>query len=68
MTDKKTNKKSNAKEMKTVNVKFDTETKNKLETLAYIKRTTIQDLCNDIICAELKKYDKKIAELESKRE
>ena len=61
-----TDKKANAKEMKTVNVKFDIETKNKLE--AYIKRTTIQDLCNDIICAELKKYDKKIAELESKRE
>lgn len=60
--------KNNKSELKTVNVKFDVETKSRLETLAFIKRTTIQDLCADIICNELKKHDKIIAELESKRE
>lgn len=65
MAEKTDGKKS---DLKTVNVKFDVETKSKLETLAYIKRTSIQDVCADIICKELKKYDKLISELESKRE
>lgn len=54
--------------LKTVNLKFDNETKSKLETLAYIKRCSIQDLCLNILKKELDANADKIATVENLRE
>lgn len=37
------------KKDKVINIKLDAETKSRLETLAYIKRQSIQDLCLNLI-------------------
>ena len=54
--------------LKTVNIKLDNETKSKLETLAYLKRCSIQDLCVAIIKKELDANNDKIAQIENMRE
>ena len=51
-----------------VNVKIDNETKSKLETLAYIKRSSIQDLCKSLIEDAIKENAKKIEQAEKLRE
>ena len=53
---------------KVINVKLDAETKSKFETLAFIKRTTLQDLCIDLINESIKANADIIADVESKRE
>lgn len=53
---------------KNVNIKLDMDTKSKLETLAYIKRCTIQEICLDIIKRELDANADKIADAEKLRE
>ena len=53
---------------KVINIKLDEETKSKFETLAYIKRKTLQDLCKDLINESIKANAKKIAEAEKLRE
>ena len=64
MTDKKEPK----EKLKTVNVKLDAETKSKIETLAFIKRTSLQDLCVDLINQTIKDNADKIANAEKLRE
>lgn len=49
----KTAKNNDADKLKTVNLKFDAETKQKLETLAFIKDMKLQTLCETIIKAEI---------------
>ena len=53
---------------KVINVKLDADTKSKFETLAFIKRTTLQDLCIELINDTIKANADIIAEVESKRE
>ena len=53
---------------KVINVKLDAETKSKFETLAFIKRTTLQDLCIDLINESIKANADIIADVESTRE
>ena len=55
-------------EKKVINIKLDAETKSKLETLSYIKRCSIQDLCFKLIDDSLKANADKIAEAEKLRE
>lgn len=51
-----------------VNIKLDAETKSKLETLAYIRRMTLQELCKNAIDNLLKENSKRIAEAEKLRD
>lgn len=51
-----------------VNIKLDAETKSKLETLAFIRRLTLQDLCKNAINELLEANAKKIADAEKLRE
>lgn len=53
---------------KNVNIKLDNETKSKLETLAYIKRCTIQDICIKSIQKTIEANADKIADVEKMRE
>ena len=36
------------KKLKTINVKLDSETKSKIETLAYLQGVKLQDLCTEL--------------------
>lgn len=51
-----------------VNIKLDAETKSKLETLAYIRRLTLQELCKNAIDDIITQNSKRIAEAEKLRE
>lgn len=51
-----------------INVKLDAETKSKLETLAFIKSKSLQDLSKELILNGLEPYADKIAEAEKLRE
>lgn len=51
-----------------VNIKLDAETKSKLETLAYIRRMTLQELCKNAIDDIITQNSKRIAEAEKLRE
>ena len=51
-----------------VNVKIDNDVKSKLETLAYIKRSSIQDLCKALIEDAIKENANKIEQAEKLRE
>lgn len=60
MTNKKTDK-------KVINVKLDVEYKSKLETLAYLKGLSLQDLSKEIILKEIDANADAIAETEKIR-
>ena len=51
-----------------INVKLDAETKSKLETLAFIKGESLQDLSKELLIKGLEPYADKIAEVEKLRE
>lgn len=51
-----------------VNVKISNDVKSKLETLAYIKRSSIQDLCKALIEDAIKENANKIEQAEKLRE
>ena len=51
-----------------VNVKISNDVKSKLETLAYIKRSSIQDLCKALIEDAIKDNADKIEQAEKLRE
>ena len=53
---------------KTINLKLDSETKSKFETLAFIKRSKLQDLCEELVKDAIKENADIIAEVESKRD
>lgn len=55
------------KKYKTVNMKFDAETKSKLETLAYLRAEKLQTLCENIIKECLKANADTIADAEKLR-
>lgn len=56
------------KKNKAINIKIDSETKSKLETLAHLKRQTLQDLLIDIITIAIDNNKEKINEVEKLRE
>ena len=51
-----------------INVKLDADTKSKLETLAFIRKSTIQDVCEDLIKEAIKSNANKIEQVEKLRE
>ena len=53
---------------KVINIKLDEDTKSKFETLAFIKRSTLQDLCIELINQTIEANADKIAEAEKLRE
>ena len=53
---------------KTINLKLDSETKSKFETLAFVKRCTLQDLCTELVKNAISENADIIAEVESKRD
>ena len=53
---------------KVINVKLDAETKSKFETLAFLRRLTLQDLCKELIKETIEANSDKIAEAENLRE
>lgn len=63
----KTEKNNDADKLKTVNLKFDAETKSKLETLAYLSNMKLQELCEYIIKECLDANAEKIAKSEKDR-
>ena len=70
----KTAKNNDADKLKTVNLKFDAETKSKLETLAFLNSMKLQTLCEYIIkecldanANEIAKYEKGRNEFELKK-
>ena len=63
----KTAKNNDADKLKTVNLKFDVETKSKLETLAYLSNMKLQELCEYIIKECLDANAEKIAKSEKDR-
>ena len=62
MSEKKSDK------LQVINVKMDNETKSKIETLAFIKRLSLQDLCLKIFKDAIVEHAEVIDEVESKRE
>lgn len=53
---------------KVINIKLDAETKSKIETLAFIRRCKLQDLCKELIDNCIKENADKIATAEKLRE
>ena len=51
-----------------VNVKIEKEVKSNLDTLVFMKKTNIQDFCEQLILDAIDKESKKIAEIEKLRE
>lgn len=51
-----------------INVKLDADTKSKLETLAFIRKSTIQDVCEDLIKEAIKSNANKIEQVEKLRD
>ena len=51
-----------------VNVKIDNDVKSKLETLAFIRKQTIQELCENIFIKEIEAFADKIEQVEKLRE
>lgn len=51
-----------------INVKLDAENKSKFETLAFIRRCSLQKLCIDLIMDALEENADKIAEIEKQRD
>lgn len=51
-----------------VNVKIDNDVKSKLETLAFIRKQTIQELCESIFIKEIEAFADKIEQVEKLRE
>ena len=66
MAKKKSTKK--ADEKKVINIKLDADTKSKLETLAFIRKQTIQELCESIFIKEIEAFADKIEQVEKLRE
>jgi len=55
------------KNLKTINVKLDSETKSKIETLAYLQGVKLQDLCTELITDAINKNADVIADAEKLR-
>lgn len=53
---------------KVINIKLDAESKSKIETLAFLRRLTLQDLCKELIKETIEANADKIAEAENLRE
>lgn len=58
----------NTKNERVINVKLDEATKNKFETLAFLRRRTLQDLCKELITETIEANADKIAEAEDLRD
>lgn len=67
-THKNTQNKGEFMKAKVINIKLDAETKSKIESLAYLKRKSIQDLCKELIDDCIEANADKIAEAEKLRE